>query len=363
MKIDIIIRTDGANHIGTGHVYRCLTLAKKLKTLYGNIDIVFAMIEFDIELIKMVQNSGFKVVILPRGSGQVLFNVESTWLSKSQQEDALIFLESVKSYNPKCCIVDHYTIDHIWEEEVAKFIPKIIVIDDLANRHHFCHMLVDQNYWPNFEYRYENLAPNDCIKLLGPSYCLLRDEFYTLRQQYFDKKGILVNFGGVGNYEVLSNFINAFQLFTNYQFTVITGKLPKDKWDDLQNICQQMKSRHVKLIENAINIAQIMAQSKFAFGACGSSVWERFCLGLNSALIEVANNQSALLDFLVEKNLIDSLGKSQSLTIEKIIQYLSDLDLDNQQYLDKKQNIMNLVDALGSSRVSNQIWEMLNVKR
>ena len=51
-----------------------------------------------------------------------------------------------------------------------------MVIDDLANRHHDCDLLLDQNYIHN-DKSYDDLIASKTIKLFGPNYALLRKEF------------------------------------------------------------------------------------------------------------------------------------------------------------------------------------------
>src|SRR5699024_4468933 len=79
-------------------------------------------------------------------------------------------------------IIDHYTIDSKWEEQVAKYVKRIFVIDDLANRKHNCHVLLDQNYYTYMKERYNQLVPISTKLLLGPTFCLLRPEFSSYRE-------------------------------------------------------------------------------------------------------------------------------------------------------------------------------------
>ena len=69
-------------------------------------------------------------------------------------------------------IVDNYKIDSKWEKKVKKYIKKLIVIDDLANRNHYCDIIIDQNYVKNYKTRYDKITNKDCIKLLGPKFCI-----------------------------------------------------------------------------------------------------------------------------------------------------------------------------------------------
>ena len=71
-------------------------------------------------------------------------------------------------------IVDNYKIDSKWEKKV-KDIQKLIVIDDLANRNHLCDIIIDQNYVKNYKTRYDKIINKNCLKLLGPKFCINSD--------------------------------------------------------------------------------------------------------------------------------------------------------------------------------------------
>ena len=49
--------------------------------------------------------------------------------------------------------VDHYSLDARWEEQLLAGLsrglaaPKLLVIDDLADRTHVSDLLLDQNFW------------------------------------------------------------------------------------------------------------------------------------------------------------------------------------------------------------------------
>lgn len=366
--MNIVIRVDAAKHIGTGHMHRCITLAKKL--VAHGADVKFVMVAFDGGLIQFVENNGFEVIPMTIGNLPVDVNDESSWASHSEEEDAQKFLTSVSELQVDCCIVDHYALSQVWECLIADKVNCIVVIDDLANRNHYCQLLLDQNYWPNYLHRYDGLVPNNCVLLLGPAYSLLRDEFLELRQASYalnrqtnNTLKVLVNFGGIGNMNLLRNFCLAIRNFKQYTFTIITGALPSENIKELQNLLVQQDSTHVTLSRNTTQMGELMAESDFAFGACGSTVWERFCLGLNSALVEVANNQRQLLHYLNEQDLIDCLGSIHTLTQVKIETYLSQLDITNSHYANRKQVIMGLVDGRGAAKVSAQIQELINVKR
>ena len=195
---NIVFRVDAASHIGTGHLQRCLTLAKELQTL-GYVTI-FVMIPFDDTFISLVKRQNIEVLLMTNTNlDNVCIHDSSQWLGKSQSEDAEEYLSLLDTIEVFCCIVDHYSIDTVWETIVRTKVKKIMVVDDLANRLHDCDLLLDQNYWNNYLSRYDNHVNTSCIKLLGPQYCMLRDEFRELRNKASiissSLPKVLINFG------------------------------------------------------------------------------------------------------------------------------------------------------------------------
>src|SRR5690606_24318036 len=80
-------------------------------------------------------------------------------------------------------------------------VPKIMAIDDLADRRHDCDLLLDQNLYLDAQRRYSEQVPHGSRLLLGPSYALLREEFAEARRGLRLRTGhvnrILVSLGGI----------------------------------------------------------------------------------------------------------------------------------------------------------------------
>src|SRR6266568_5895138 len=97
-------------------------------------------------------------------------------------------------------IVDYYALDARWERMQRKQAPRILAIDDLADRDHDCHMLLDQNLVEGMESRYRGRLSSTCRPLLGPYYALLRPDFAEQRKSLTGRSGkvdrILVCYGG-----------------------------------------------------------------------------------------------------------------------------------------------------------------------
>ncbi|WP_201576096.1 UDP-2,4-diacetamido-2,4,6-trideoxy-beta-L-altropyranose hydrolase [Psychrobacter okhotskensis] len=354
-------RVDAAAHIGTGHLHRCITLACELKNL--SIRCVFFVRQFECDLLGVILDNNFEYVIIGQSVGYRFNDDHTQWLGVSQKQDAQNFIEVATNYDLTLLVIDHYSIDSIWESNVKeKLALPILVIDDLANREHNCEMLLDQNYWPDMSQRYIGLTSDSCQYFLGPKYALLKPVFNKLIQGNMLFKqpndSILVNFGGVGNYKLWQVVLPALIKCNTFNFHVVTGKLPSDEYTYLSNWVES--SSHIYIEEITNKMPELMSVSVYSLGACGSTVWERFCLGLNSALIDVADNQKELVKYLDYQGLIDYLGSLQTITTEGTINFISNLRLDSECYVARKSQIQALVDGLGSKRIASHIIKIID---
>ena len=142
----VIFRVDASLQIGTGHVMRCLTLARVLKE--NGADVKFICRKHEGNLIDKIHSSGFNVNEL-----EVLERIEvndklahSYWLGATQQQDSDDCIEILKAEKIDWLIVDHYALDELWQKRLKPYYKKLMVIDDLADRKHRCDILLDQTF-------------------------------------------------------------------------------------------------------------------------------------------------------------------------------------------------------------------------
>ena len=105
----------------------------------------------------------------------------------------------------------------------------------------------------------------------------------------------------------------------------------------------------INLLSNVKDMATLMIKSDLAFGAAGSTSWERCCLGLPTVLFVVAENQK-----LIAENL-DNVGAVQvckSLDLETL--NASIMAISN-ELINYSRDAAELCDGLGVDRVINII--------
>lgn len=290
--MNVIIRADASVQIGSGHVMRCLTIAKKLR---GNgCHVQFWMEPLEGNLIDYVKKEGF-------------FN-----LTERQQADLYI--------------IDHYQLGKEWEQSLRSFTKKIVVIDDLA-REHDCDLVLDQNVVPNYEARYDGVVPATSVKLLGPQYLMMRDEFVDARKKIKTRNDnverLLIFMGGTDPTNETMKILQALQFFNFSHVDVVVGNGNPVK-QQIKLICQE-RGYHFHCQINYM--AELMQNADFAIGAGGATMWERCYVGLPSSATIVADNQISTTEFAHTLGVVKNLGWHEQVTVETYKKLLSNLQI------------------------------------
>jgi len=292
----VAFRTDASLTIGTGHVMRCLTLARELarrghdcrfvcRDLPGNLNALVA--------------AEFPLTVLPAPTGPAPARPSdlappdhAPWAGVSWGQDAAesrLALGSVE-----WLIVDHYAFDARWQGDARPEGARVMVIDDLADRRHACDLLLDQNLG-RAGADYDGLLPDDAERLIGPRYALLRPEFAANRDAALARRGgpmrrLLIAPGGVdaGNVSgILLQALASLPLPAGFSATVALGPtaphLAALRGMSLPFPCD---------IRAAVpDMAALMSEADLCVGAAGGSAWERCALGLPTLLLVLADNQ------------------------------------------------------------------------
>lgn len=357
----ILFRVDASLQIGSGHVMRCLTLADELRQ--RGADVHFVCREHPGNLNDMIAAKGYPVTRLPQVDFTLVESPEDLahmrWLGVAWEQDAAETVAAVGDILPQWLIIDHYAIDHHWEERLRPHVGKIMVIDDLADRTHDCNLLLDQNLYQDMESRYDTLVPCMCQKLLGPRYALLRPEFAAARKNLRLRSGeikrVLIFFGGVDPSNETAKTLQAIASMSARQFAVdvvVGGGNPHK--EQIQTICAAHDGFHY--LCQVENMAALIAAADLAIGAGGATTLERCALGLPSLVIAVAVNQELLCEYLAKKGIIIYLGLSDSVDATKIQKSILTMIDDKKTFFFIQNLSKNTIDCLGSGRVAGFIF-------
>lgn len=364
----IVFRTDASLQIGTGHVVRCLTLAKALRS--RGAECRFICREHIGNLIEQIQQDGFKCSRLPIPKSQVNDVTESAlahaaWIGATWQHDAHETIHALGGELADWLIIDHYGLEKRWESTLRPHAKKMMVIDDLADRYHECDVLLDQNLVANMETRYQGLLPAGCTTLLGPKYALLQPEYAELHPRTPPRTGpvkrILVFFGGADQHNLTERTISAFLNLKRDDIeldVVINPNSPH-----ASKIRAQVQSYANINVHGALpSLAPLIQQADLAVGAAGATSWERCCLGLPSLVLTLAENQKPIALELHDRRLVRWLGHYDEVEDEILGNELRTA-VEDQSLESWSQACMSVIDGTGIKRVLDNIIERYALMR
>ena len=295
----LTIRADASPGIGTGHVMRCLALAQAAQE-QGMPVRVIGRITVPWVLEKLAH------------TGIPLFTVSGDVPVAELPVDLLAQLgdDSDKGW----VVLDGYHFGLDCQQAVRAAGYKLLVIDDYAHLPEYsCDILLNQNIGAE-EFCY---AGDVTVKLLGPNFALLREEFIvarnTLEERVFPPtpKKILFSLGGGEQVEKLNQIITAFSRVAQpgMEIKAIWGGLDAEKAKKAFTALPCS----VEILDNIDDIPSLMLWADYAISAGGSTCWELCCLGTPFTVEALAENQSALARRLQERGIASSLHSLASI--------------------------------------------------
>ena len=314
--MDIIIRADGGEGIGMGHIMRTLVLATKLKKTHNITYICSNKLKF-LNGINKIELEGFKVI-------------------RIHEEESILNLKA------DFLIIDKYDITIEYLEKLRK-VFKVLCFDD--NNLLECYpvdILLNQNPHGSM-FKYNTL--NNTKVLLGGKYSLLREEFLKTKPVNIRKeiKNILITIGGSDDHNLTERILSQIDFDNNLTINVVIGGAFNHR-DLLQ---QSYKNKNnITFYENA-HMSKLMSECDVCIAACGSTLYELSYLGVPTIGIIIAENQKICGNFMEDTGLI-SLCE-----IDNIYEEVLSLDFEKRRVMHN--NMIELIDGKGLERILSNI--------
>lgn len=334
----VAFRCDSSFQIGTGHIHRCINIAERFENL--NYEVIFFCKELAGSAFYLISQKKYKLICFS---------------SDVSMEDEVV---AIADYRPNFIVIDSYVIDINWEQELRKKCLdqlKILVIDDLCNRHHDCEYLIDNNFRANYAGLYDNLVPVKCKKFLGPQFSFLPlhySEYKVEAKQFGTPRKVLVFFGGTDATGEGLKFCNALSqsIVSNTYFLVIA------KANRNASGYEKFKSTSgLSFIFSPENWMNFLINSDYYFGSSGTVTWERFFFGLPGGVITTAENQRGMAQQLQMASLQKYYGHYDQIDY---VQTLKDLEqkMENTSSLQQQSlKIKSVVKSVSCEQFANMI--------
>ena len=326
------MRVDSGQHVGMGHMYRCIHLAKAME-LRG-FKVSFACRSHKDNINNLVSKNNFCLFEREPDHFYLDKNVEpANWTGGSAESEVDFIRDSIKKMGQvDILLFDHYGIDYRVEESFSDH--KRFVIDDLAKVDHQCEYVLNQNYYAKFlDYTKKINNYDQCQFFFGPEYAILNQDFFNLRDLQFDPiKQINTVSSFFGGYDVTGESKKVIQAFISSKISdqvhlnIILSKNHRDfqKVSDLAN-----SASNISVLNFVEHMARLIKGSDVFLGACGTSTYERAVLGVPSVCAIVADNQVENALLMAKNSLIKLLGSREvgSTTVDSWLDFFDDIDL------------------------------------
>lgn len=332
---------------------RCLSLACELKNQGAAVSFICA--DLPGSLSKLVTAKHIDVLTISLTQEYKTANNIQLQIYDSIQTSLLL-----EDLQPDLVIVDHYSLNEVWENKINRFGLKIMVIDDLADRNHHCDILLDQNDLNKHSSRYNALVSESCELLLGPKYVMLRDEFKpSLAASYQPPESIkrLLLFFSLGDDkgETLKAMAGVEGSRGEFEVDIVVGK-SNPNLDEIKKKCAENSWEFHCQVDY---MSELMMKADLIIGGGGSTSWEKCFLGIPSLSVILAENQVEITESLENHGAIINLGSYGNVLPSS---YSSVLDKLNTQTLKEMSSQASLlVDGKGIYRVAKSIFSILAV--
>jgi len=343
----VLIRADASPTIGSGHIARCLTLARVLRGQASHV--AFACRRLPGHRLDALSADGFETFALPeRYTDEDPQQAIESMLPWQADIDALgLQLEGQAEFD--WIVVDHYGLDHHWQTAARRWAHRIAAVDDLATRRYSVDLLLNQNL-SGLSENYAPLLPEGCRTLLGPRYAMLREEFRCPAIEIKPKaRRVLVNFGGFDAAQQTHHAMLALADFAELQVDFVAGA-DNPAWAQMQALAETRPNW--RLHSFVSDFYQRMTEADLFIGAGGGTSWERAAMGLPTICIAVSNNQQANGEVMAAAGAHVFMGAREQVSVEQLRDAIGFVTGNHYLRRSLAERSRQLVDGRGAERVA-----------
>lgn len=334
----LIIRADGSTNIGTGHLIRCLSLARVWKNLKGDVTLITSS---NIQsIINRFKQCGVKIINIPDIGKTIEKNLSRNWVDE----------------NPDSWFVlDGYDFIGDYQETIKSGAVKLMVIDDFASSEFYCaDILLNQNVAVE-KNLYNNKIIGETKFLLGTKFALISPDFDKWRGQTPNiskiARRILIFLGGGDPDNQTAKVLRSVNSLTtlDLEIKVIVGPA-NPHYKSIEH--EARSTRHkIDLIKASRHMPQLMNWADVAICAGGSTCWELSFMGVPMLNMSIARNQLEIVSGLTKIGASINLGWHEQVEEGHIANELETICFDSYKRKNMSQIGQQITDGYGCERV------------
>lgn len=340
--MNVLIRADGNERIGSGHIMRTKSIATELKGLGAKV--LYALAD---ERGKRLINGEFQSVVL--SSNYECLDDEINALSSVIQKQEI-----------KLILLDSYFVTPKYFKELKK-LAKVAYIDDLDAFAYECEALISYGaFFDKNEYKArQNLAKKH---FLGSEFAPLRAQFRSTQKssKNTQKKQVLLTTGNTDLLGIMPRLLEAFlsdESLKNLEFLAISGAFNEH---ENKLLALSAKHKNIKVLKNPENMEQIMREADFVLSAGGSTLYELASLAKAVICFSIAANQNNIKSWAKAGAMLyagDAKADSHSV-VAKSVNLLKSLLNDENLAKTLGQKAHFFVDGKGAIRLARELLSL-----
>ncbi|GEM_PF-1518265 len=292
-KLNIICRADGSHQIGLGHLMRMLALAQNLDPK-----------RFTAHLITNSENlsPAFQAVFESITSAKKDFEEIGRW----SKDNTII-------------VLDGYTFDIGYQTRLMQAGYKVALVSDYPQEIN-CTIVLSNNGDLKASDYIHNTNTKFC---LGAEYTLLQSAFLNKPVSKIDEPYIFIGLGGSDPYNFTNKILKSLANNSAMVIKAVIG-LHYQHQKELQDTIQQSAAR-IEVHSNltAEELTPLMADSTFGITSASTMALEFLSQNPNLYIVQTADNQHRLFNYLTESKLAAQLPESD---IPKALDKTSKID-------------------------------------
>jgi UDP-2,4-diacetamido-2,4,6-trideoxy-beta-L-altropyranose hydrolase len=333
----MLIRVDASPQIGSGHVMRCLALAQIWRASGGKAKFLMS------DSTKAIDDR-LKAAGLPPARLTV---------QRGTLADARETIACARQHDTEWIVSDGYAFTSDYQRTIKDGGAQLLSIDDGTVPNHFCaDFVLNQNVYAD-----ECLYPHHDAStqlLCGPSYALLREEFYTSVRRQRETPDVahklLVTLGGSDPINATQKVIEALDrnAGNGLKVIVLIGGSNRNE-SDIRHAAKH-GNLQLQLIRDASNMPELMGWADVAISGAGTTTLELAYMGVPSLLIVVAENQRRVADAMQAEGAAINLGDALALPASCLAVELNRLVASKSRRSEMTKRAQMLVDGRGARR-------------
>lgn len=288
--MNVLIRCDSSNIIGTGHVMRCLNLA----SYYPEFNFTFVCRNFNMNITEKIKENKHTLVLLDYTVEPEINNYVS-WLGKDYNEEKREILDIITKIQYDIIIIDHYGVDSKLERELTFFCGKLVVISDIFDFKHYCHLFINYNCDDLQKVKEINLNKETDYKI-GAKNIIINKKFIESNKKHkFNEtiQTITINMGGsdpqnfiLKTLQIINDFIVKNEIIVN----IVIGKSNGNTLSIIEFV-RNTKNYALFYDLKYEELIDLYLKTDLAIGSLSITAYERLYLNIPQICLKIIDNQ------------------------------------------------------------------------